>query len=156
MVGQAGYCSQNLDLHFGLGNAAVVDSVTIEWLSGATEHYTGLSVNQLLTIEEGIPIGIQQNGTEVPDGFRLYQNFPNPFNPSTQIEFDVPSGVSSDNMKLVIYDITGKLCSELFNGILKPGSYSAEWNAANFPSGVYFYVFIGSSFKQTKKMILLK
>lgn len=154
--GQAGYCSQNLDLHFGLGNAAVVDSVRIEWLSGATEHYTNISVNQLLTIEEGIPIGIHQNGTEVPGGYRLYQNYPNPFNPSTRIGFDIPAGGNAESLKLFVYDISGKQRAELFKGILKPGSYTAEWNAQNFPSGVYFCVLAGSNYKLTKKMILVK
>jgi enediyne biosynthesis protein E4 len=154
--GQAGYCSQNLDLHFGLGNASVVDSVRIEWLSGATEHYTNISVNQLLTIEEGNPIGIQQNGTEVPEGFMLYQNYPNPFNPATKINFDIPTGIEYESTRLFVYDITGKIRAEILNRQLKPGSYTAVWDAEGFPSGVYFYVLSAGGFRQTKKMMLVK
>jgi hypothetical protein len=154
--GQSGYCGQNLDLHFGLGDAVIIDSLKIEWQSGLVQHFINIQSNQIINIEEGqVSIGIQQNGTEAPEGFRLYQNYPNPFNPVTKLKFDLPgSGFTS----LVIYDITGKSVSTIVNTDLKPGSYVAYWNAESraISSGVYFYVLRSGDFVDSKKMILVK
>jgi hypothetical protein len=154
--GQAGYCSQNQDIHFGLGNASMVDSLMIEWLSGNTEHYTSIGVNQVLTIEEGVPIGIHHNGINIPGDFRLYQNYPNPFNPVTKIDFDLPANSGNENTRVSVFDVRGKLVSEILNRRIKPGKYSIEWKAANLPSGVYFYVLENGSLRVSGKMILLK
>ena len=156
--GQSGYCGQNLDLHFGLGNATVIDSVRIEWQSGLTEHYINISVNQIIVATEGSPIGINQNGTQVPSSFSLYQNYPNPFNPVTKIKFDIPSNTKGEisGTKLVIYDILGKELTILLNRQLQPGSYEIDWDAAQFPSGVYFYTLSSGEYLITKKMVLIK
>lgn len=152
--GQSGYCGQNLDLHFGLGNAVVVDSIRIEWLSGDIDSFYNVSTNQILTIVEnqGI-IGIQQNGNEVPEGFNLYQNYPNPFNPVTKIKFELPE---SAHVSLVIYDVSGRMVSTIVNSRLNAGKYEASWNAENFSSGIYFYKFSAGSFSETMKMVLVK
>jgi hypothetical protein len=109
-------------------------------------------------------IGITPISNEIPEKFSLYQNYPNPFNPSTKIKFSIPSNVKSEksNLKLVIYNVLGKEITNLipdFGGVkqgLLPGTYEVEWNAANYPSGIYFYrLFIGD-FIDTKKMILVK
>jgi hypothetical protein len=113
-------------------------------------------VNQLLTIEEGIPIGIHQNGIEIPEGFRLYQNYPNPFNPVTKIDFDIPANSGNENTRVSVFDVRGKLVSEILNRRFKPGKYSIDWKAANLPSGVYFYVLENGSLRVSGKMILLK
>jgi hypothetical protein len=59
-------------------------------------------------------------------------------------------------VKLVIYDITGREVTTLVNESLKPGTYEAEWNAADYPSGVYFYKLVSERFSEVKKMILVK
>jgi len=83
----------------------------------------------------------------------LNNNYPNPFNPLTRISFSVPqSGV----VKLIIYDLLGKVVQTLVNENLKSGYYEVEWNASNYSSGVYFYRLEGGNFSQTKKMILIK
>jgi hypothetical protein len=151
--GQTGYCGQNLDLHFGLGNASIIDSIRIEWQSGNTEHYTNINVNQIITVTEGVPIGIQQQGTEIPSGFKLYQNYPNPFNPSTKIKFQIPE---SGFIKFIIYDLLGKEISVLANHNMKAGTYEVTWNSSNYPSGVYFYELTFDSYKESRKMIVIK
>lgn len=93
----------------------------------------------------------------VPSEFALMQNYPNPFNPSTSINFDLPV---DSKVSLLIYDVTGRLVSELLNSDFKAGYNSVKFNAANFASGVYFYTINASSasnnFKATKRMILIK
>ena len=59
-------------------------------------------------------------------------------------------------MLLKIYDVLGKEITVLVNEQLKPGTYEVEWNAENFPSGVYFYSLITNEFTQTRKLVVLK
>jgi len=83
------------------------------------------------------PIGITQNGKLIPETFCLYQNYPNPFNPSTKIKFDIPTVGTRHAVSLRIYDILGREIATLVNGQLNAGTYEIEWNASNYPSGVY-------------------
>jgi len=98
-------------------------------------------------------IGIEQVSTEVPKNFSLEQNYPNPFNPETQINFNI---LRSGFTTLKVYNSAGMLVKVLAEQDMKPGKYSAKWNAANEPSGVYFYTFEAAGFKESKKMILVK
>jgi len=107
----------------------------------------------------GNPIGIQTISTEIPHNFSLSQNYPNPFNPVTKIRFSIPASLSFGErrgVRLLIYDLHGREVATLVNEQLKPGTYEAEWNAANYSSGVYFYSLITEGFTSTKKMILVK
>jgi len=104
------------------------------------------------------PTGIQQTGNEIPSGYRLYNAYPNPFNPQTNIRFDVAfrGGTSFQFVLLEVYDVSGKLVQTLVNSNLRPGSYEVKFTGENFASGVYFYSLSGENFKETKKFILLK
>jgi len=106
----------------------------------------------LKTMTGGV-IGIRPTGNVVPTGFRLYNNYPNPFNPSTKIKFDISK---TSDAKIVIYDILGKEIETIVNESLKPGNYEVEWNASNFSSGVYFYKLVAGSFTDVQKMVLVK
>ena len=88
----------------------------------------------------------------------LSQNFPNPFNPQTKIEFGLaaPAAVS-----LRIYDAAGRLVREIEKGRLPAGRYAKIWNGrdasgSNVSSGIYFYRLDAGAFSQTRKMVLLK
>lgn len=83
----------------------------------------------------------------------LNQNFPNPFNPTTKIKFSVPK---SSNVIIKVYDVLGNEIETLVNKKIPTGNYEVNWNAANLPSGVYFYRLQTGDFAQTRKMILLK
>jgi hypothetical protein len=98
-------------------------------------------------------VGINQVSSEVPTDYSLSQNYPNPFNPSTNFEFKI---ADFGLVRLTIYDVTGRIVETLLNSALKPGTYKAEWNAANYPSGVYFYTLSTGDFSKTNKMILVK
>lgn len=99
------------------------------------------------------PIGIITISTNVPKGYSLEQNFPNPFNPETSITFDIPKkGI----VTLAVYDALGNLIQTIHNGELSAGSYKGDFDGTGFASGVYFYRLQTGDFVQTKKMILTK
>ncbi len=107
----------------------------------------------LLVTYNGGVTSLSQNYQSTPEKFQLHQNFPNPFNPSTIIRFDL---VRSGYIRLSVYDISGKRLSVLINESLSPGSYEYNFNADNLPSGVYFYKIETESFTETKRMVLIK
>ena len=105
-----------------------------------------------ITVNVG-PTGIVNIGGEVPSAFSLSQNYPNPFNPTTNIKFDVPK---SGNVKLNVYDMSGKVVQELVNTALNAGAYSILLNAVNLSSGTYFYRLESEGYTDTKKLVLIK
>ena len=112
-------------------------------------------------------LGVSTNNNSLPENFVLFQNYPNPFNPNTKIKFDIPfsRGVSEGRgvlVKLIIHDILGREIEALVNEWLKPGTYEIDFNAENYPSGVYFYQLTivnqqsAIVHSDTKRMVLLK
>jgi hypothetical protein len=89
----------------------------------------------------------------LPDTFVLRQNHPNPFNPSTRIEYAVPT---SGNVSLRVFDMLGREVAVLADGIVEAGWYSVNFNAQHLSSGVYLYRLEGSGFAQILKMVVLK
>jgi len=94
----------------------------------------------------------------VPGDFLLRQNTPNPFNPETTIQFDIPSPCFA---KLVVYNIAGQVVSTLVEEGVSAGRKQVTWNGTDdsgrrLPSGVYFYRLTAGDFSETKKMLLLK
>ncbi len=100
-------------------------------------------------------LNINHVGNIQIDRFSLSQNYPNPFNPVTNIRFDI-SGSAVAQTFLAVYDILGREVAVLVNESLQPGSYNVDWDASNFPSGVYFYKLESGSFVESKKMVLIK
>ena len=88
-----------------------------------------------------------------PDNYTLDANYPNPFNPQTTIRFGLPE---SAQVRLIIYDVTGKAVSELVNGSLAAGSYEIAFDAGDLPSGLYLYRLISPSGVLTGRMALVK
>jgi alpha-galactosidase len=89
----------------------------------------------------------------LPASFRLDDNYPNPFNPTTNISFALSK---NSYVSLRIYDVMGREVSVVFSGMLPAGFYTRQWNADNFASGVYFYRLQAESFTQIKKLVLLR
>jgi hypothetical protein len=98
------------------------------------------------------PIGIVNN-SKTAEGYELFQNYPNPFNPSTKIRFNVKE---SGNVKLTVFDIRGRIVIVLINQRVPKGEYNVDFNAENFPGGVYFYKLESAGYSAAKKMVLLK
>lgn len=113
----------------------------------------GTPVHQRTISLSVTPVGLSSNENEIPKDFYLYQNFPNPFNPSTQIRFDL---AKSGLVTLDVYDITGRKISELVNENLNAGRHNVEFNASELSSGIYFYRIVTPEFTSIRKMILVK
>ena len=91
--------------------------------------------------------------TEIPFLFELKQNFPNPFNPSTTIEFDIPE---PGYVSLKVFNIAGQEVATLVNNELSPGTRKIQWNAQNISSGLYFYRLETKGYIETKKLVVMK
>lgn len=98
-------------------------------------------------------VGIQVTGNETPKVFALYQNFPNPFNPKTNIQFDLPRVTLT---RITIYDLLGKEIDVPVNQVLAAGKYNVDFDASNLASGVYFYKIEAGNFIERKKMVVVK
>ena len=101
---------------------------------------------------------IEQLSDEVPSNYVLEQNFPNPFNPTTQINFTIPA---AGHVKMTVHNTLGQEVAVLVDGVQPAGTFSASWDAQDqsgraLPSGIYFYRLQTESFTQTRSMILLK
>ena len=87
-------------------------------------------------------------------GFELEPNYPNPFNPSTRIVFDIPKQTT---VSLTIYNALGAQVAEVLENVAyQPGTHEISFNGANLATGVYFYRFRTPEFNSVKKMVLLK
>lgn len=99
------------------------------------------------------PTTVKKGTSKAPRSFNLRQNFPNPFNPTTTIQFDVPHRSS---VRLEIVSMDGKRVASLVNGVMEEGSYSTEWDAGALASGMYLCRLASSGQVQTRKMLFVK
>ena len=116
-------------------------------------------VSRLVLKETGTGFtSAQDENAQRPTTYALAQNFPNPFNPSTIIRYDLPE---AGPVALTVFDINGREVARLVNGVQQAGSYEVRFDASNaraggIASGVYFYTVRAGKFVQTKKMLLIK
>lgn len=144
--------------------AAVAKFNCISFALGAGNTTTALRVTDVAVdtttspVDVGSLVGVDK-GTVVPKEFALSQNYPNPFNPTTSISYDVPL---TSQVTITIYDILGRAVATLVNEVQPAQSYTVQWNASAFSSGVYFCridarsVDGSKTFKAVKKLLLLK
>lgn len=109
-----------------------------------------LEIQQLYNEGGDNPV-ISMNG--IPETFKLYNNYPNPFNPETNIKFDLPM---QGFVSLKVYDILGKEIANMVDEVKLPGSYIIKFNGSNLASGLYFYRLKIGNFIETKKMLMIK
>ena len=103
--------------------------------------------------KKDLAVSILQTNSGIPDEFSLSQNYPNPFNPSTNIKFDISK---LSNVKLRVYDILGNEIAVLVNKLLKPGSYTANFDGSGLASGIYYLRLEADGYSKVRKMNLLK
>lgn len=96
---------------------------------------------------------VGQNTSNVPAAYSLSQNFPNPFNPTTQINYAVPQ---KSHLSLKVYNLLGQEVATLFDGDRQAGHYTATFDASNLTTGVYFYRLKADNYTITRKLILMK
>jgi hypothetical protein len=114
---------------------------------------TGITPNPFIV---GNPLGISSNN-EQPAEYRLYQNYPNPFNAKSKIKYQIGNtGSKNQKVELTVYNVLGEKIGLLVSQEQGAGTYEVEWDAVNFPSGVYFYKLTSRDFSETRAMILLK
>jgi len=94
-----------------------------------------------------------QNGNEIIKEYALNSNYPNPFNPTTQISYQIPK---NSFVNLVIYNALGQEVTKLVSQPQSSGKYTVEFNASNLPSGLYVYQLQAGEFSSVKKMMLTK
>ncbi len=130
------------------------DSVWGIWRCVAYNGVDSLySSNTLLVTLSRSVIGISKISENIPGNFNLYNNYPNPFNPSTKITFDV---AKTKNVKITIYDLLGRNVKTIVNDVLQPGKYEYRFDASYLASGIYYYRMETDVYSDTKKMMLIK
>lgn len=95
----------------------------------------------------------EESGISKPNSFRIFGNFPNPFNPETLIKYEIPAGAM---VAVRVYNSLGQEVAVLLNDMQPAGLHEIRWNASYMPSGVYFYRISTNGFSETRKMILIK
>ena len=90
---------------------------------------------------------------EIPGEFSLSNAYPNPFNPSTTMEYYLPNNTE---ISIVIYDLQGRQIASLINDVVSAGNHSIVWNANNYSSGIYFVKMVAGNFIETQKLVMVK
>lgn len=130
----------------------VVNGINLNGSTALAASGVNFLLNSVTSVEE---IG---SIIEIPTAFGLSKNYPNPFNPTTTIEFKVPE---VSNVKITIYNVLGQSVKTLVNENFTTGNYKVSWNGTNeagllVSSGIYFYRLEAGDFSQTNRMLLLK
>ncbi|MEI7812176.1 MAG: T9SS type A sorting domain-containing protein [Ignavibacteria bacterium] len=107
----------------------------------------------ILTAEQSAVSDVVADNAQAAGSYALSQNYPNPFNPTTVINYAIPK---AGMVTLKVYNILGKEVATLISGNQVQGSYSVEFNASDFPSGMYIYQLKSADFVTSKKMLLVK
>ena len=131
-----------------------VTSLTID-IWPIYHEYAMKSMNYDVYRVDGVLSEMEKN---IPTEYALFHNYPNPFNPTTQIRYDLPENAM---VNITIYDMMGRQIKTLVNGSQTAGYKSIQWNAINdegkpVSAGLYLYTIEAGKFRQTKKMVLLK
>ena len=101
----------------------------------------------------GNPSGLGEKETLIPLEYSLSQNFPNPFNPTTTLQFDLPQ---NSQVSLVVYDMQGRELSTLVDGPMVQGQHQIQWSGAGMSSGIYLARLVTPDYTHSIKMVLLK
>jgi hypothetical protein len=137
------YTPQNSGLYSTNIRGIQIDEFNNKWIV----HPNAISVFN----EDGVTSVREEH--QLPNAFKLQQNFPNPFNPSTSIQYELNS---RQFVTLKVYDVLGNEVAILINEEKPAGIYEVKFNGTGLPSGIYFYRLQTESFIETKKMVLLK
>jgi hypothetical protein len=125
------------------------DQSEYEWTVAAIDMHDVYTYSDTLTVYIDSELDI----IDVPQEYALKGNYPNPFNPITQILYSIPEQV---NVEIKIYELSGKEVMTLTNEIQQAGHYSLSFDASHLSSGIYIYRMIAGKFTQSSKMLLLK
>jgi hypothetical protein len=144
--------SNNLPLEIGRDVPGAIE-VFYGKIDDLRIYNRALNILEIDSLFNEQPTFVNISNSNLRLAFELEQNYPNPFNPSTKINYSVPQ---LSQVQIKVFDVLGNEIETLVNEEKPAGTYELTWNAANLPSGVYFYRIQAGSFIDTKKMILLK
>ena len=146
------YDSSNITItEFQIPNNGLTINTTYYWRVNAANGGGASPYSTIFHFTTGAT-NISGNN-EIPKEFKLYNNYPNPFNPVTHIKFDLPK---QTNTKLILYDIIGQEVTRLVDKNLPDGAYTVIYNASALSSGTYFYKIITDEYTDVKKMLMIK
>jgi hypothetical protein len=115
-------------------------------IDDADLYFDNISVKEIVT-------SVSEETEFIVNNYFLNSNYPNPFNPTTSIEFRI---VEFGFVSLKVYDVLGKEVATLINEEIAAGRYNVVFDASNLPSGIYFYRLSVNNFSMTRKMVLIK
>lgn len=134
------------------GNYIVLGASGNIFVTGTT--FSNGTLTDCLTIKYSQTVNVSQISSQIPDSYFLHSNYPNPFNPSTEIKFELPQ---NSFVTLKVYNAIGEEVASLVNNEWKTtGIYSVKFDGSNLASGIYFYSIQAGNFTDTKKMVLIK
>jgi len=135
LAGQSGYCGQSMDVHFGLGNSQIVDSVIVLWPGGNREVFPGVPADQTYLIVQGAGI-VSAEDRQVPvvESQLLFSAYPNPFNASVTLEANLPV---REKTRVQVFNTLGQSVATLHDGQAGPGVLTLNWRPAALASGAY-------------------
>jgi len=135
--------------YFGMGENTS-GTLVVRWTDGEVDTLGTVGADQHLHISRLTGVSEQD---PIPSQYKLWQNFPNPFNPSTTIQYSVPR---TSRINLRVYDLLGREVSTLVNDVKQPGVYKTVWDTQDMASGVYFLRIRSGYFTDTKKLTLMR
>ncbi len=137
-------------VHFGVGDAEMIDEIQITWLSGKVETFTDIPVNQTIKIVEGDNLTDTEDAIAISPPFSLVKNYPNPFTNSTQFEFDLQQNA---DFHFQIFNALGQIIYQKYLSNQGTGKLQLSWEGSDLPGGVYFYQARLENTKITGKII---
>ncbi len=146
---------------------SLLNNTTYYWRVNATNAGGTSGWSSVWSFATAVATSVEEIAGSIPTTYALKQNFPNPFNPTTKVQFDIPQACT---VTLKVYTLLGKEVATLVSEELQAGSYKVEWDARGVPSGVYLCrMFAGSlgqttnaaigsgqTYVETKKLVLIK
>ena len=152
VAGQTGYNSQNLWLHFGLGQSTTIDSIIVKWPSGQVDNCVNIEADTIYEAIEGLCLetGIRDFENNSDTKFSVS---PNPFSRETKIEYSL---AKDENIRISIYNLLGENIKTILNEIQLKGFHETNITSSELNSGIYFLEIQTETFKAIKKIILNK
>ena len=139
------------------GNPVVIDSVDTPGYAETCvlkdDYLYASDFYSLLIFQSSLISDVEEKHISIPTDYKLEQNFPNPFNPVTEITYIIPQPV---HVTLKIYNINGKEVETMVDSKKREGEYTVRWNASGFSSGLYLYKMTVGGYTHVKRMLYLK
>jgi hypothetical protein len=136
----------------GVGHCYIIDNkIYVPFANGDTSK--GKIAFAISESQDTTTTNVEPINNELPSGYKLYQNFPNPFNPSTTIRIDVPKLC---RVRVLLFDALGREILKVADRDFSAGTHIFTLNMENYASGVYYYIMETENFRDSKKFILLK